>query len=357
MQYLADLMAKAEEINARGDSGGEGTSDFPALRFYNLKVDENRIGDYVFSFFLMPYESATGENKLFQEHWKHYRMPVGMADGRPELASRTCIEKQGGVTCPFCEVLRSELASTNNSERRKTISRLMPVNTAYVNALPLTAFGRPVDFSVNGGADGKTPYLPHILGLKSRLYEDVVRYLVNQNNLAQNPDLDPFNPHNALPYEVTVSRTGKRKQDIRYRGNFGLTRGKFAATDDMLEGLYQHVYDLTAIFKMPKDEDLSTYPEDARNVAAMMAETRKSVSGLFSGVPAQSVTPPAAYAAPAYAPAPVPVAPTTVTPAFTPVPSAPAVSPSAIPSRYRGVAAAPVVNTTEVSDDDERMPF
>jgi len=355
MSYLNDLAAYADN---RAANGGNNESDWSddKFRFFNMKIDGKRIGDNLFRMFLMPYTSSTtGNMEIFRWVYKHFQLPVGIdGDGRVVKVTRTCLAKMdnaeaNGAHCPFCDVIKHAYSEHGNP-KGNALRRTEATAQIYANCLPLAVLGKVPD-------PNEYPYLPHIVTLKKTNYDWIADFIL-RNDCAASPDLDPFNPFNALPLEINKKRTGTEVQNVKYEAAFNLKRMPFANSEEDLETLYEEIYDLYSIFKYPDKEGMyESYLAEAEYFAtqakSMLVGNKPSVgaSPFRSPAPAPQAPVAAPVAAPAAAPTAAPQAtakpssmPRAYAPAPVAAPAAPAAAQRAVP---KAPSKAPAVVTSE----------
>jgi hypothetical protein len=277
-------------------------SDLPPLRWFNTKAGD-RNGDYMFGVFVVPFTPEGSDKQVeFVEQYKHYQLPIGYDGGKLILANRVCVEKtspEAGLECPFCRVINSQLTQTQSEDKRKDILRLRAKLNAYANVLPVIAGNQKITYSQTEG-DGLTPYLPHIIQVNQTVYDAIAKWLI-QNEVFENPSVWPFDVWNSRQLQITIKRQGQRKMDVRYSATFGATtkaivnmaNGPEHAQAHM-EYIYDNVYDLTKIFKLPNDEKLGEFEAEAAQFAQMLAakSAAPAAGSPFGGATKRNVPPP-----------------------------------------------------------------
>jgi hypothetical protein len=342
--YLQKFADKATQM-----SSGERTTyeDRDPIRWFDMKIDAKKLGDYLFSVYLVPYNNEAEELVLFREYAKHFQMPIGYdSDGKLLKINRPCVAKidtdkrEFAVECPFCAVLQNEIQATTKKEKVKNLYRYQSSAQYHANCLPVVVNNRKADPS-------EIPYLPHVITLKATVYDWIVEYLCVKNNIQENPDLDPFNIFNAAALQITKERTGTEPQNVKYRPDFTMMRSQIASSEAQLEEIYSNIYDLESIFKMPSDEDIQTYREEASQFAAFLANQRAETSSTRvspfaapAAQPASKMSVPSMYkAAPAPVAEVVQEAPVVAAPVAAPaVPSIPKAAPKGMPVMPRAAA-------------------
>jgi hypothetical protein len=342
--------AKMIQNNPEGDKE---YSDLPPLRWFNTKAGD-RNGDYMFGSYVMPFTPEGSDKPVeFVEQYKHYQLPVGFSEGKLVTVNRTCVEKTDpsvGLECAFCRVINNQLSQTSSDEKRKEILRFRSKLNAYANVLPVIALNSKITYSQNEG-DGLTPYLPHILQVNGTVYDGIAKWML-ANEVFDNPTVWPFDVWNSLQLQITIKRQGSRKMDVRYSVNFGAVRKAIVDVSKgtehaqaHMEYLYDNVYDLTKIFKMPKDEQLGEFEAEATQFAQALASKATAASANPFSTRRAAPAPPANLITP---PVQAPVQEATVSHQLPPQPqTAPAkkFSFGAPP----GTSATPVVPKTEVT--------
>ena len=318
--YLTKFAQKAEQLSTGERSNYE---DRDPIRWFDMKIDAKKLGDYLFSVYLIPYQNEAEDTVLFREYAKHFQMPIGHDDdGKLLKINRPCVaridvdKRDYAVDCPFCEVLKSEIQATTKKEKLKNLYRYQASAQYFANCLPVIVNNRKPD-------PNEIPYLPHIITLKATTYEWIVEFLCVKNNIQENPELDPFNIWNAAALQITKERTGTEPQNVKYRPDFTMMRSQVASSDEQLEQIYANIYDLESIFKMPSDDDIASYNEEAGQFAAFLAKQRTDST-------------------------------TRVSPFATPAASAPAQPKMSVPSAYR--PAAQVAAPAPVEEQEQEAP-
>jgi hypothetical protein len=355
------LHDRAELLKNLPEGGEREFSDLPPLRWFNVKAGESK--ESMFAMFVMPFfPEGSDREETFIEQYKHYQLPVGMEAGKLATVNRMCVEKtypSAGIECPFCRAINAELTQTHDKTKRDELIRFTSKLRAYANVIPTKSNNQSIVYSADGGADGRIPYLPHIVEVNKTVYDAIVRELFIDNNIIENPDINPFNVWKAYPLQITISKKPPfRKMDIRYGATFGRVGKAIVDTSNMeqaqahMDFLYQNIYDLTKIFKMPSDEKLVEFEQEAQAFAGALSGRRSSGTGNPFEVPQQAPAaqrkatvpppPPGLQAPPAQAPAPAPPAPAQ---SAQEAPSAPQTPSPAVGEKKRSFAPPPALAT------------
>ena len=336
------LLDRAKLLQSQPEGQQNDYSDLPPLRWFNTKAGD-RNGDYMFGVFVVPFTPEGADKPVeFVEQYKHYQLPLGFDSGKAVTANRVCIEKtapESGLECPFCRVINTQLSQTTSEEKRKEILRFRSKLNAYANVLPVIAANQKITYSQTEG-DGLTPYLPHIIQINQTVYDSIAKWLM-QNDVFENPSVWPFDVWNSRQLQITIKRQGARKMDVRYSATFGATTKAIVNTAQgpehaqaHMEYLYENVYDLTKIFKLPNEEKLGEFEGEAAQFAQVLAaKSTASANSPFGGAkrsvpppPANLITPPSQAPATQTAPATA-AAPQQEAPASAPVPAVPQAGP------------------------------
>lgn len=307
---IDELYQRAKTADERPARGG---GDFGDLRWFKPAAGKEK-NTYVYTGFMMTYvPESTGRASLFRTRFQHFGLPKNAQD----TVIRTCMrlsEPHLNITCPFCELVNAEIEMSRSTDEQKALREFEARGYSYVNLLPLTELGRQVQYSNNEGADGKTPYLPHILRMGDKHADKIAQFL-RDNDVLSNPLLNPLNPQSACNLIINVERKGSRAMDVRYAYTFGMARRAWADSQEWIDYLYANTYDLAKIFRGCNEDEYKQQWEEMTEVKAELARRRANrvttsgfdAPGFKAGPATPAFAPPAGFsAAPSFAPAAAP---------------------------------------------------